>query len=709
MKLWANLSLKWKVLGVVGLILLIMAGLNFFTYLTVSQADETAAWVVHTYKVIGLANDALLALVNMETGYRGFLVTGRDEFLQPYQEGQRAYAEALRRLQTETADNPVQVQRWRDIEQRAAAWQREVTEPGIQLRRDVNAGKVAAEEVARYESSGQGKKHFDGMRAVFAEAVQTERDLLDKRLAQSHQASSLLQTLLLWGTLAAVVGGLGLGFVTSSALSRSLGRVVASIDRLVAEDIAAFRDALSRLRNGDLGARTQTAVEPLPADGADEVGRLSAAFNAMVDSFRQMGEDFNGTVAGLSQLVGEVRRAADEVSGAAAQNHQLTEQMSAAAQEVAGTVQSVAQGSARQAEQVAAASNGFEQLTQTIQAVARGAQEQARAVQRAADLTQTIAEQNTQMAQAASAGLKSSQASAERARAGAERVRSAIQALEAVKERVAVAQQKVNDMGDRSERIGAIVKVIEDITEQTNLLALNAAIEAARAGEAGKGFAVVAEEVRKLAERAAASTQEIVALVQGVQAAAHEAVATMGDVARDVVATAEGAGEMRTVFNEIVRAAEEVEQLSGKIVGLAEGVARSSQELRTSMEDTAAIVEQTGTAAAEMAAAAEEIRQAMQAVSAVTEQNAAAAEEVSAATEEIATQLGEITASAKALQDLAQTLQELTGRFRLPAEGSTPDGRPASGPRPPVVVSADSPRPGGNGRLGRVGRSLREL
>lgn len=373
MKLWANLSLKWKVLGVVGVVLLIMAGLNFFTYLTVRQADETTEWVVHTYNVIGLANDALLALVNMETGYRGFLVTGREEFLQPYQEGQQAYVEALRRLQTETADNPVQVQRWRDIEQRAAAWQREVTEPGIQLRRDVNAGKVAAEEVARYESSGQGKKHFDAMRAVFAEAVQTERDLLDKRLAQSRQASSLLQTLLLWGTLATVVGGLGVGFVTSSALSRSLGGVVASIDRLVAEDIAAFRDALGRLRDGDLGVRTATAVDPLPAGGKDEVGRLSAAFNAMVESFRRMAEDFNGTVGGLAELVGEVRRAADEVSGAATQNHQLTEQMSAAAQEVAGTVQSVAQGSARQAEQVAAASNGFEQLTQTIQAVARGA------------------------------------------------------------------------------------------------------------------------------------------------------------------------------------------------------------------------------------------------------------------------------------------------------------------------------------------------
>ena len=67
--------------------------------------------------------------------------------------------------------------------------------------------------------------------------------------------------------------------------------------------------------------------------------------------------------------------------------------------------------------------------------------------------------------------------------------------------------------------------------------------------------------------------------------------------------------------------------------------------------------------------------------------------------EEIATQLGEITASAKALQELAQTLQELTGRFRLGAEGPVPDGLRS------LTPSAAPPRPEGNGRLARAGRS----
>ncbi|MEZ4638949.1 MAG: methyl-accepting chemotaxis protein [Caldilineaceae bacterium] len=271
---------------------------------------------------------------------------------------------------------------------------------------------------------------------------------------------------------------------------------------------------------------------------------------------------------------------------------------------------------------------------------------------------------------------------------------------------------RINEMGKRSNQIGAIVQVINEIAERTNLLSLNAAIEAARAGEHGKGFAVVADEVRKLADRSAKSAEEISQLVTTVQDAANQAVAAMEENDHQVRQGLDTAGDAEEALAGIRTAMSQVGEQMGKLQGSVADLSESSHKVQDAMQQVAGVIEENMQATAALTASHAPIQQSMEEIASVAEENSAAAEEVAASAEENSSSVEEISAMTKsvnervsevtdavdALSAMAADLEAVVAGFQLAQETYQPV--PEYAPKPVKGHNGQHAAVAGNGSNG---------
>jgi len=317
---------------------------------------------------------------------------------------------------------------------------------------------------------------------------------------------------------------------------------------------------LARAQRGDRQARLEVKQDGPVAELATAINRLLEERAGAVTRAEQDGQRSTREAESLLSVVKEV------ASGNLAPRAQIVDgslgNVSRALNEmlegIGGLVGSVREVSSRVGTSAAEVRGCAEQAAST-------ASSQARECGTVASTAQALRSGNQQISEQCVAAVDVARRSQQASKQGQSALADLIAGMDGLQRETRAATVKIKRLGERSMQISAITGTISKMSAQTDMLALNAAIEASRAGEHGQGFTVVAEEVRKLAERAAAATKEVERLIAGIQSDVNEAVGGMErqaerlDVQTAAAAQAEHAlDRVQTVTNEATTMLEQI-------------------------------------------------------------------------------------------------------------------------------------------------------
>jgi methyl-accepting chemotaxis protein len=369
---------------------------------------------------------------------------------------------------------------------------------------------------------------------------------------------------------------------------------------------------------------------------AVSIDNISSSVEELNVSIGEISEGSDSLAATVEEIAASMEQMSASISQIGRNTLELfsaMEDTSASIEEMSITIREVAEGSDNLAISSEDTNTAMEELDASIKEVDRNAKESSL-------LSQNVLDDATNV------GLKS--------------VEKTMGGMKKIKVTVEKTADIVRRLGDRSEEVGKILNVIDEITEQTTLLALNAAILASQAGEHGKGFSVVADEIKDLAERTSFSTQEIATLISAVQNEVSEAGSAMDEGVASVDEGFKLASSSAEALEKIVDSAEKSSGMSSAIKKATEQQSKAIVLVSESMERIRNMVASIARSTSEQTKGASLIMEATEKVRDITAQVKNASEEQSSSSSQMA----------KAMETVSDHTQQISIALREQREGA---------------------------------------